>query len=148
MLMAMKGSGGQFSVQVPGVDALRRLITEPARLAGLKYEERDGKTLDSVILDDASQHLELLPLLEYLLLELFRARTRDNVLTFAAYENFAAYTQDGMKLGGIGAPLPNGRGNLPPGQSQRGCLCLGYEFSHHYRRRGRGKRCPPHRPPR
>ncbi|MFT5699878.1 MAG: WD40 repeat protein [Desulforhopalus sp.] len=105
VLMAMKGSGGQFSVQVPGVDALRRLITEPARLAGLKYEECDGKTLDSVILDDASQHLELLPLLEYLLLELFRARTKDNVLTFVAYENFAAYTQDGLKLGGIRGAL-------------------------------------------
>jgi hypothetical protein len=105
VLMAMKGSSGQFSVQIPGADALRRLITHPARLAGLKFEERDGKTLDSVILDDASQYPELLPLLEYLLLELFRARTKDNVLTIAAYENFAAYTQDGMKLGGIRGAL-------------------------------------------
>ena len=105
VLMVMKGSGGQFSVQVPGADALRRLITEPARLAGLRFESRNGKTLDSVIIDDASQYPELLPLLEYLLLELYRSRTKENVLTFEAYENFAAYTQDGKKLGGIRGAL-------------------------------------------
>ena len=108
VLMRMKGGGGQYDVLQPEIDALRRIITEPARLAGLEFEQKDERRLDSVILNDAAQHPELLPLLEYMLLQLYRESRIEGdrrILTFEAYDMFADYSQDGTKVGGIQGAL-------------------------------------------
>jgi formylglycine-generating enzyme required for sulfatase activity len=84
-LTAMRHGEGTFDLTLPTTDALRRVITGPASLAGLKFEERDGRSLSDEILDQASQHKELLPLVEYLLLELCERRTIDGKLTFEAF---------------------------------------------------------------
>ena len=77
---------GTMPVQIPSPDALRRVIEEPARLAGLKFEERDGISLASRILRDAAAHAELLPLVEFVLRELYEGCASDGLLTFSAYE--------------------------------------------------------------
>ncbi|MDB6138899.1 MAG: hypothetical protein JWO94_1971 [Verrucomicrobiaceae bacterium] len=94
-LVRMTEGGGLLPVLAPETDALRRLIEEPARLAGLAFELRDGQSLADRILRDAAAHAELLPLLEYVLRELFEQRTGQRLLTWQAYE----------KLGGVEGAL-------------------------------------------
>jgi tetratricopeptide (TPR) repeat protein len=85
-LVRMKAGHGQFDVLPPGPDALARLIEEPARMAGLTFEMRDEQALSSRILKDAASHAELLPLVEFVLRELYEHRTENRQLTFATYE--------------------------------------------------------------
>jgi WD40 repeat protein len=87
----VNGQGQLLTLGLPGADAIFRIISEPARMAGLRFEEKNNKTLDAVILSEAAEHRELLPLVEYVLDALFEHRTDDKTLTFAAYE----------KLGGV-----------------------------------------------
>lgn len=85
-LVRLKAGLGTVDVLPPATDALRRLIEEPARLAGLHFERRDGHALSDRILRDAASHPELLPLAEYVLRELFEKRTKEGRLTFSVYE--------------------------------------------------------------
>ena len=86
-LMEMKGVHGQFDLLPPDADDLRRIITAPASLAGLRFERNDatGEALDRRLLDDATRHPEALPLLEYALRELFERREPDGTLTLSQY---------------------------------------------------------------
>jgi tetratricopeptide (TPR) repeat protein/energy-coupling factor transporter ATP-binding protein EcfA2 len=85
-LMRMKEGPGQTDLLAPSADALRRLIEQPARLAGLSFQQREGAFLADRILADATVHAELLPLVSYVLRELFEQRTPQGILTFATYE--------------------------------------------------------------
>ena len=86
-LMRMKGTAGQADLLPARPDALRRIIAAPAALAGLRFERHaeTGQTLDQRLLDDAAEHPEALPLLEFTLRELFEHRTPEGVLTWAEY---------------------------------------------------------------
>lgn len=74
--LRLKENRGHFDLLPPGPAALQRLITEPARLAGVTFErsEATGQSLDQVILQDAARDPSALPLLEYALDELYRRR--------------------------------------------------------------------------
>ena len=86
VLMAMKEPRGQHDLLLPTSAELRRIITEPVWLAGLRYERNEsGETLDQRVLDGAVKHPEALPLLEYLLSELYERRTPEGLLTWKAY---------------------------------------------------------------
>jgi len=85
-LVRLLENRGPLPVLPPGPDALQRIIEEPARLAGLRFEESKGVSLASRILRDAAAHAELLPLVEFVLRELFESRTADGLLTAAVYE--------------------------------------------------------------
>jgi tetratricopeptide (TPR) repeat protein len=85
-LMRAKEGAGQIDVLPPSTDSLRRLIEYPARLAGLNFEQKDGVSLSDRILTDATAHAELLPLVSYVLRELFERRAPTGIMTFAAYE--------------------------------------------------------------
>ena len=85
-LMRLKEGPGQIDLLPATADALRRLIEQPARLACLGFEVRDGKALADRILTDAAAHAELLPLVSYVLRELYEQRTPSGELTFAAYD--------------------------------------------------------------
>jgi len=86
-LVRMLEGGGTLHLMPPGADAMRRLIEEPARLAGLSFEKRDEQSLADRILRDAAGRGELLPMLEYVLRDLFENRTGQGALTWAEYEN-------------------------------------------------------------
>lgn len=94
-LVRMKEGKGLMDVLPPHPDAIARLIEEPARLAGLVFEEKDGQRLSQRILRDAALQPELLPLLEFVLLELCHAAGPDGVLTHDAYD----------RLGGVDGAL-------------------------------------------
>lgn len=69
----------------PNADALRRMIEGPARLAGLTFEERGGRRLSDQILADAARHVDLLPLVEFVLLELYERRSAGDRLDWTVY---------------------------------------------------------------
>lgn len=95
-LVSMKSGAGQLDILPPGADSLRRLVEEPALLAGLRFEKRaDGQSLSDVILRDAAAHPELLPLIEYLLRELYEQRD-GNVLTFAAFKDLGNSVEEAL----------------------------------------------------
>jgi WD40 repeat protein len=86
--LRLKSERGHYDLLPPGPAALRRLITEPARLSGWRFErdERTGRTLDEVILQDATHDPAALPLLQYALSELvLNGDAASRLLTFEAY---------------------------------------------------------------
>ena len=91
-LVRMKEGRGLLDVLPPQPDAIASLIEEPARLAGLTFEEKEGQKLSSRILRDASNHAELLPLIEFVLLQLFERVDSNNQLTHAAYDDLGGVT--------------------------------------------------------
>ncbi|MGO9468306.1 MAG: SUMF1/EgtB/PvdO family nonheme iron enzyme [Isosphaeraceae bacterium] len=94
-LIRMKEGAGVFDLLPPTSDALSRVITGPALLAGLRFEREGEQALSDVILREATEHRELLPLVEHLLLELCEQRSPDGTLTFAEYR----------RLGGVEGAL-------------------------------------------
>jgi hypothetical protein len=87
VLVRLTEGGGLMAVLAPEVDALRRIIEGPARLAGLTFEVREGQSLADRILGDVAHRAELLPLLGNLLRDLFERRAAGGVLTWAVYES-------------------------------------------------------------
>ena len=101
VFLRMKGESGQFDLLAPGPEVLRRIITEPARMAGVKFEERapefGGRSLVGRILEDASETADILPLLSDVLLTLYGLRTEENTITFAAYESLGDESRTGLE---------------------------------------------------
>jgi hypothetical protein len=87
--LRLKGERGQYDILPPDVASLRRMILEPARLAGLRFEckEQTGRTLDEEILEEAARDPTALPMLQYALLEIYQLRDqKQRLLTFASYD--------------------------------------------------------------
>ncbi len=92
--MDLKGAEGQYDVVPLGAAHMHRVITEPAWLAGLQFEENTDteERLDQRILSDALEEPDALPLLQYTLRELYENRIKNNVLTFSSYQNLGGVT--------------------------------------------------------
>jgi tetratricopeptide (TPR) repeat protein len=73
-LMLCLGRSAPYTLLPPRTDELAEMIREPATAAGLKWEQRDGLSLDQELLRDASGFPEALPLLEYTLADLYERR--------------------------------------------------------------------------
>ncbi len=86
--VTLKEGDGQYDVLPLRQAHIHRVITEPAWLAGLEFEEdpQTGDRLDQRILNDALRHPEALPLLQYTLRELFEQRRDGRYLTFSLYD--------------------------------------------------------------
>ena len=76
-LMALKEGGGQYDLQPPTAADLEQMIRRPAALAGVHFESRPdtGESLDQALLNEAAAGPESLPLLEFILDELYQRRT-------------------------------------------------------------------------
>jgi tetratricopeptide (TPR) repeat protein len=74
-----------YTLLPPGPGELVDIIREPARMARLLWEEKDGVTLDKALLRDAVGNPEALPLLEYTLAELYESRD-GRYLRWSAYK--------------------------------------------------------------
>ena len=84
----LKGRDGGFDLVRPDLGELRRIIQEPARLAGLHFEvdSETGSCLADVILEDTHEGQSLgLPLLQDALQELYQRRDSEGGITFEAY---------------------------------------------------------------
>jgi WD40 repeat protein len=79
--------GGRYHLKPPSVAALAQIVRRPAREAGARFEAdpESGAGLDDVLLQDAGQSLDLLPLLEFTLDQLWRRR-EGGLLTYNAYQ--------------------------------------------------------------
>lgn len=84
-LQALMDNDGQFHLFPPRHEEIEQMIREPAKLAGLEFESRDGVGLDEILLKDATNQQGALPLLEFTLDALYERRV-ERQLTFAAYE--------------------------------------------------------------
>jgi YD repeat-containing protein len=87
-LMALKDGAGQFDLQPPTLSELGQMISGPARMAGLRFEERDdcAERLDDTLATAAACAPAALPLLEFVLEALYR-NADHGLLTYAAYES-------------------------------------------------------------
>lgn len=93
-LIELKGTDGQYDVVPLGGAHMHRVITEPAWLAGLQFEEHPEaeERLDQRILSDALEEPDALPLLQYTLRELYENRIENSVLTFGSYQDLGGVT--------------------------------------------------------
>ncbi|HET6387701.1 MAG TPA: hypothetical protein VFJ58_30300 [Armatimonadota bacterium] len=137
-LLALKEGSGSYDLQAPTLAEIGQMITFPTRAAGLRFEinRESGESLNDALLNAAARDPGALPLLEFTLDELFRQKTDDRVLTFAAYQSLGglegALAQRAEQVfqsldAGTQAALPAvlrrlvtvGRGEESPATSQR-----------------------------
>jgi tetratricopeptide (TPR) repeat protein len=92
VLMKLKEGEGQFDLLPPTLREIGQIIRLPAAAAGLRFEVRShtAERLDDTIRDAAAKNPGALPLLQFLLEELYQRRSPDDVLTFRAYEELGA----------------------------------------------------------
>ena len=93
-LLALKTSGAEDDVMPPEPAELAEIVRKPAEAAGLVFEtdpaSRERLRLDELLLRDAEQRPDMLPLLQLALDRLFESRVakaEKTVLTVAAYES-------------------------------------------------------------
>ncbi len=101
----------RFDLLTPRPSALRRIISEPARMAGLQFEEHTEtkKTLDEQLVDDALGDPLSLPLLQYVLFSLHNRLLPDEETTL----RFSDYSDLGGLRGAIGEGANNVFASLP-----------------------------------
>lgn len=92
-LVTLTREGHTYLLAPPHPDELADMIREPARAAGLEWEDREGVSLDQAILREATANPESLPLLQYAL-DLLYTRREGRRLSYASYEAFG-----GLKRG-------------------------------------------------
>jgi tetratricopeptide (TPR) repeat protein len=83
-LMQVLSRSPSYTLLPPRPDELAEMIREPARAAGLTWEERNGTSLDKELLRDATGYPEALPLLGYTLAKLYERR-EGRMLRWAEY---------------------------------------------------------------
>jgi formylglycine-generating enzyme required for sulfatase activity len=86
-LLALSARDGRYSLLAPQPAELAQIIRQPAREAGLSFEIDDARAhgLDEDILQSTARNPDSLPLLSFLLDQLWQRRSKGGVLTFAAY---------------------------------------------------------------
>ena len=83
----LKDGLGSYELLPPSGPEIAQIIREPARVAGLRFEESaDRGRLDDVLQDAAAADPRSLPLLEFVLDALYEAGRERRILTFAAYQ--------------------------------------------------------------
>jgi tetratricopeptide (TPR) repeat protein/ABC-type multidrug transport system fused ATPase/permease subunit len=86
-LAALSEGDGKYLLAAPVPAEIAQIIRQPAREAGLTFEAAaaDGESLDDVILAAAASDPDSLPLLEFLLAQLWERR-EGGLLSFSAYQ--------------------------------------------------------------
>ena len=91
-LMELKEGQGQYHLQPPSAPEFSQMIRLPASAANLKFEKKaDGTQLDEVILEQALESPEALPLLEFCLEELYEVGHEDKLLSFENYKQIGKF---------------------------------------------------------
>lgn len=84
--LRLKGVEGHYDLLPPSEGGLAALITQPAALAGLRFEKAGELSLETTIIKEALAQPDALPLVEYLLTELYAQRTPEGLLAHAAHQ--------------------------------------------------------------
>ena len=86
-LAALSAGEARYLLTPPSEAEIGQIIRQPAREAGLRFEvDPNGLSLDEKIREAAAKNPSALPLLSFLLDQLWQRRTAEGVLTFEAYE--------------------------------------------------------------
>ncbi len=87
-LAALCAGEGTYLLTPPDGADIGQIIRRPAREAGLRFEtdQRSGRSLDETIREAAAKSPGSLPLLEYLLDQLWHRRSPEGVLTIQAHD--------------------------------------------------------------
>lgn len=87
-LVTLMEGDGQIHLLAPDFSEIGQMIRQPARAAGLRFELDPAREqrLDEVLQGAAAQDAGALPLMSFVLDELFQARSEEGYLTFEAYE--------------------------------------------------------------
>ena len=84
-LMECKAHGGHVDLRPPVRSDIAQMIRGPAAAAQLRFGvDASGVSLDDALCDSAAGNPDILPLLQYTLQELYRLRSADGELGFAA----------------------------------------------------------------
>ncbi len=108
-LLALSAGEARYLVAPPEPAEIAQMIRQPAREAGLRFEDdaARGIGLDEVIQKAAARDPGALPLLSFLLDQLWHARSDRGVLTFAAYETLGGLEGSlGRRADEVFAALP------------------------------------------
>ena len=84
-LLALSSGEARYVLAPPESPEIGQIIRQPAREAGLSFDDADGRPLDEVIRQAAARDPGALPLLSFLMDQLWQRRSDAGVLTFAAY---------------------------------------------------------------
>ncbi|PAQ11455.1 hypothetical protein CIT26_05600 [Mesorhizobium temperatum] len=88
----LKDGLGSYELLPPSGPEIAQIIREPARAAGLRFEESpDRGRLDDVLRGAAAADPRSLPLLEFVLDALYEAGREQRILTFAAYQALGGF---------------------------------------------------------
>jgi formylglycine-generating enzyme required for sulfatase activity len=89
VLAALSDGEGRYLLLPPDEAEIGQIIRQPAREAGLRFEIDPVRALglDDVILRATGRATGALPLLSFLLDQLWRRRTAEGVMSFAAYDD-------------------------------------------------------------
>ena len=91
-LMELKEGQGQYHLQAPSASEMGQMIRLPAQAAGVRFEKNaDGISLDELILEQALDSPEALPLLEFCLEKLYKIGYKDRLLSFQEYEQIGRF---------------------------------------------------------
>lgn len=90
-----------YDIPLLGSIEYSSIIKEPAKLAGIEWEINEmGHSLDEAIINDAIE-LKSLPLIQFTLLELYKIKGKNNLITYNDYRaiggikgSFLSYTTD------------------------------------------------------
>lgn len=87
ILMEAKARGAHYDLNPPSHAEIAQMIRLPALAARLSFgvDEQSKVRLDDVLCEGTSGNPDALPLLQYTLHELYRLRSQDGELTFAAF---------------------------------------------------------------
>jgi tetratricopeptide (TPR) repeat protein len=98
-LLDLKKGEGLYDLEKPTPEEIGQMIREPAIAAGVQFQvdPQSKQALDEVLRDSAIKDPSILPLLEFMLEQLFERRTQEGELTFQAYKT----------LGGIEGAVAN-----------------------------------------
>ncbi len=86
-LTRLKEGHGQYDLLPPKPTQIAQMIRQPALFGGLLFEQdtTTGVRLDEVLLDSATSNPNALPLLSFTLEALYKEKTKNAKMTFAAY---------------------------------------------------------------
>lgn len=116
LLMECKLRGAHFDLAPPSQAEIAQMIRLPAQAANLRYEvnPQSNLGLDEILCESAVGNPDALPLLQYTLHELYRMKSPDGELGFAAYE----------QLGGMEGAIGQRAEQLVAQLSARQAECL------------------------
>jgi energy-coupling factor transporter ATP-binding protein EcfA2 len=90
-LVALTNPDGRFDLQPPSREEVGKMIRSPAEASGLTFDRdpETGQALDEALADAALASTDPLPLLEHLLLQLYRKQSerKDGLLRWADYRH-------------------------------------------------------------